>query len=75
VDPTTGLGDVEKRKILPLPGLELRLLGRPAYLNLLDFIDLTISVGDLCTTRSTAFRNVTPYSPVEEFILLGCNAV
>jgi hypothetical protein len=28
--PTTGLDDVERRKILRLPGLELRLLGRPA---------------------------------------------
>jgi hypothetical protein len=30
VDPRAGLDDVEKRKILALPGLELRLLGRPA---------------------------------------------
>jgi hypothetical protein len=30
VDPTAGLGDVEKRKFLSLPGLELRPLGRPA---------------------------------------------
>jgi hypothetical protein len=30
VDPRVGLDDVEKRKFLTLPGLELRLLGRPA---------------------------------------------
>jgi hypothetical protein len=30
VDPRAGLDDMEKRKILPLPGLELRPLGRPA---------------------------------------------
>jgi hypothetical protein len=30
VDPTAGLDDVEKRKFLTLPGLELRLLGRSA---------------------------------------------
>jgi hypothetical protein len=30
VDPRTGLDDVEKRKFLTLPGLELRPLGRPA---------------------------------------------
>jgi hypothetical protein len=30
VDPRAGLDDVEKRKILTLPGLELRPLGRPA---------------------------------------------
>jgi hypothetical protein len=30
VDPRAGLDDVEKRKILTLPGLELRSLGRPA---------------------------------------------
>jgi hypothetical protein len=30
VDPRAGLDDVEKRKFLTLPGLELRLLGRPA---------------------------------------------
>jgi hypothetical protein len=30
VDPRTGLDDVEKRKFSTLPGLELRLLGRPA---------------------------------------------
>jgi hypothetical protein len=30
VGPRTGLDDVERRKILPLPGLELRPLGRPA---------------------------------------------
>jgi hypothetical protein len=29
VDPRTGLDDVEKRKFLTLPGLELRPLGRP----------------------------------------------
>jgi hypothetical protein len=28
--PRAGLDDVEKRKFLPLPGLELRHLGRPA---------------------------------------------
>jgi hypothetical protein len=30
VDPRTGLDGVEERKFLPLPGLELRPLGRPA---------------------------------------------
>jgi hypothetical protein len=30
VGPRTGLNDVERRKILPLPGLEIRRLGRPA---------------------------------------------
>jgi hypothetical protein len=30
VGPRTGLDDVEKRKFLTLPGLELRTLGRPA---------------------------------------------
>jgi hypothetical protein len=30
VDPRAGLDDVEKRKFLNLPGLELRLLGRLA---------------------------------------------
>jgi hypothetical protein len=30
VDPIAGLDDVEKRKFLTLPGLELRPLGRPA---------------------------------------------
>jgi hypothetical protein len=30
VDPRASLGDVEKRKFLTLPGLELRPLGRPA---------------------------------------------
>jgi hypothetical protein len=30
VGPRTGLDDVERKKILPLPRLELRPLGRPA---------------------------------------------
>jgi hypothetical protein len=30
VDPRAGLDDLEKRKFLTLPGLELRPLGRPA---------------------------------------------
>jgi hypothetical protein len=30
VDPNAGLDDLEKRKFLTLPGLELRPLGRPA---------------------------------------------
>jgi hypothetical protein len=30
VGPRAGLGDVEKRKFMTLPGLELRPLGRPA---------------------------------------------
>jgi hypothetical protein len=29
VDPIAGLDDVEKSKFLPLPGFELRLVGRP----------------------------------------------
>jgi hypothetical protein len=31
VGPRTGLNDMEKRKFLPLPGLELRPIGRPAH--------------------------------------------
>jgi hypothetical protein len=31
VGPRAGLNDVEKRKFLTLPGLELRPLGRPAH--------------------------------------------
>jgi hypothetical protein len=31
MDPRTVLDDVEKVKILPLPGLELQLLGYPAH--------------------------------------------
>jgi hypothetical protein len=31
VDPRAGLDDVEKRKFLTLPGLELRSLGRPVH--------------------------------------------
>jgi hypothetical protein len=30
VAPRAGVDDVERRKFLPLPGLQLRLLGRPA---------------------------------------------
>jgi hypothetical protein len=30
VDPRAGLDDMEKRKFLTLPGLELRPIGRPA---------------------------------------------
>jgi hypothetical protein len=30
LDPSAGLDDVERRKLLTLPGLELRPLGRPA---------------------------------------------
>jgi hypothetical protein len=30
VEPKVGMDDVERRKFLTLPGLELRLLGRPA---------------------------------------------
>jgi hypothetical protein len=30
VDPRVGLEEAERRKILPLPGLELRPIGRPA---------------------------------------------
>jgi hypothetical protein len=35
VGPRAGLDDMERRKFLPLPGLELRLLGRPARNQLL----------------------------------------
>jgi hypothetical protein len=31
VGPRAGLGDVEERKILPMPGLEPRPLGRPSH--------------------------------------------
>jgi hypothetical protein len=31
VSPKTGLDDIEGRKILPLPGIEPHLLGRPAH--------------------------------------------
>jgi hypothetical protein len=36
VGPTASLYDVEKRKLLPLPGLELRPLGRPVSSQSLD---------------------------------------
>jgi hypothetical protein len=36
VDPKVGLDDMEKRKFLTLPGLELRPLGRPAHRQLLS---------------------------------------
>jgi hypothetical protein len=35
VDPRTGLGNMEKRKFLPLPGLKLWPLGHPAHSQLL----------------------------------------
>jgi hypothetical protein len=31
VGPRTGLGNIEKRKFLPLPGLEFQPLSRPAH--------------------------------------------
>jgi hypothetical protein len=37
VGPRTGLDDVEKRKFLPLPGLELRPLGRSQQLYRLSY--------------------------------------
>jgi hypothetical protein len=44
VGPRTGIDDVERRKVLPLPGLELLLLGLPPR-----YTDCSIPVVPGCT--------------------------
>jgi hypothetical protein len=44
VNPRAGLDDVEKRKFLTLPGLELRPLGRPARSQLLYLLRYLIRI-------------------------------
>jgi hypothetical protein len=48
VGPRTGLDDVERRKILPPPGLELRPLGRPARSQSLYRLSYPGSSNNLC---------------------------
>jgi hypothetical protein len=48
VGPRTVLDDVEKRKFLPLPGLEFRPLGRPARSQSLIQTELLLLFALLC---------------------------
>jgi hypothetical protein len=47
VDPRAGMDDVEKRKFLTIPGLELRLLGHPArsqsQMKIINFVEIVFS--------------------------------
>jgi hypothetical protein len=63
VDPRAGLDDMEKRKFLTLPGLELRLLGRPAPSQSLYRLRYPGSL-------LTCLREL-----LIEYFLLGCYAV
>jgi hypothetical protein len=49
MDSRAGLGDMENRKLLTLPGLELRPLGRPARSQSLDLLRHAGSLQETCT--------------------------
>jgi hypothetical protein len=51
VGPKTGLDEVERRKFLPLPGLELRLLHRPASSQSLYRLHYPCSLNDSITDK------------------------
>jgi hypothetical protein len=63
VGPRTGLDDVERRKILPLPGLELRPLGLPGHSHIIYklkhtlLIKLTAFVSNVITVVSLTSMN------------------
>jgi hypothetical protein len=67
VDPRAGLDDVEKRKFLTLPGLELRLLARPArsqslYRLWLSRLTQIVSSRHKCQNRGPVADNPVSYS-------------
>jgi hypothetical protein len=51
MDPMAGLDDVEKRKFLTSPGLELRALGRPTRSQLL-YVLRSPGLGGICNYMS-----------------------
>jgi hypothetical protein len=59
VGPRAGLDDVEKRKFLTLPGLELRLFGRPARSQSLYRLSYPGSRLNMVEKFSDPFRNRT----------------
>jgi hypothetical protein len=62
VNPRAGLDDVEKRKVLTLPGLELRPLGRPARSQshftfaFRDFVSRSVNEEDCKNTATNGAR-------------------
>jgi hypothetical protein len=64
VDLRAGLDDVEKRKFLILPGLELRPLGRPA---LLHYLFKGVQRQILCGSLQCDICNL-PWFLVQEFM-------
>jgi hypothetical protein len=68
VDPRAGLENVEKRKFLTLPGLELRLLGRPVRsqsLYRLRYPDLNCTCGNI----SAIFCTQLNFSSIEHIMM------
>jgi hypothetical protein len=70
VDPRVGLDDVEKRKFLTVPGLELRPLGRPARSQSLYRLSCPRSniiqhIYIIHTPQNTSYK-FTPHSPYTE---------
>jgi hypothetical protein len=55
VGPRTGLNEVERRKLLPLPGLELSLLGRPARSQSLYRLHYPCSINNYNNNNSIKF--------------------
>jgi hypothetical protein len=64
VRPRTGLDDVEKRKFLPPPGLELRPLSRPARSQSLYRLH-SLGSPTAVSIRVNILWDITPYRLVE----------
>jgi hypothetical protein len=60
VGPRTGLDDVEKRKFLILPGVELRPLGLPAHSQLYDVVLQIPALSMFCETRPIVSLKLDP---------------
>jgi hypothetical protein len=91
VDPRAGLDDVEKRKFLILPGLELRPLGCPARSQSLHRLrypgsfTFNINAGNQriflpVTSNMTEIPNnsrlsVCPNAPLSHFLLVDLNSI
>jgi hypothetical protein len=70
VGPRAGLDDVEKRKLLALPGLELRRLDRPAVAS--RYTDCAIPALDttLCTLSIVMFLFETTFQRLDSVSVL-----
>jgi hypothetical protein len=73
VGPRTGLNDMEKRKFLPPPGLELRPLGRPACSRLLYWLRYSGTKKNVSGSTECPSLLLTIFQSLRKFLRIKSN--